>query len=165
MVKALQCGHITRDRKVIHKSLIGTFQPFSLYWHRLVVASPKLRLQLFERAPDLLGPGFASHRVPAAAVEAAYMGKAQKVKRLGLALAAPAAVVGRMVSDGSEIGRLAFGLVLGALIIHSGGLVQLTVLSGDLLRDDGTNGFSDCCASHYEPSCDDSACAAAVSSP
>jgi len=49
----------------------------------------------FERAPDLLGPGFASHRVPAAAVEAAYMGKAQKVKRLGLTLAAPAAVVGR----------------------------------------------------------------------
>ena len=49
-----------------------------------------------------------------------------------LAFPVAAAVVGRTVSDGSDIGKLALGLVLGALIIHAGGLVHLTVLSGDL---------------------------------
>jgi hypothetical protein len=93
MVKALQRGHITRDRKVIYKSLVCTLQPLSLYRHRLVVASPKLRLQLFQLAPDLLGPGFASHCIPAATIEAANMGKTQKVKRLGLALTSPPPVV------------------------------------------------------------------------
>jgi biotin transport system substrate-specific component len=49
-----------------------------------------------------------------------------------LAFPVAAAVVGHIVSDGSNIGRLALGLVLGALIIHAGGVIQLTVVTGDL---------------------------------
>ena len=49
-----------------------------------------------------------------------------------LAFPIAAAVVGRIVSDGSNIGRLAFGLVLGALTIHAGGVIHLTVIAGDL---------------------------------
>ena len=49
-----------------------------------------------------------------------------------LAFPIAAAFVGRIVSDGSDIGKLALGLVLGALIIHAGGVIHLTVLTGDL---------------------------------
>jgi len=49
-----------------------------------------------------------------------------------LAFPIAAAVVGRVVSDGSDIGKLVLGLVLGALTIHAGGMIHLTVLTGDL---------------------------------
>ena len=52
----------------------------------------------------------------------------------GYLLAFPfaAAVVGRVVTDGTDIGRLALGLLLGTLVIHAGGIIQLVVLAGNL---------------------------------
>jgi biotin transport system substrate-specific component len=42
-----------------------------------------------------------------------------------------AAVAGLVVTEGSNVRRLALGLVLGALVIHIGGSVHLLVLTGD----------------------------------
>jgi biotin transport system substrate-specific component len=52
----------------------------------------------------------------------------------GYLLAFPfaAAVVGRVVTDGGKVGQLALGLVLGTLIIHVVGMIQLAVLAGDV---------------------------------
>ncbi len=52
----------------------------------------------------------------------------------GYLLATPlaAALVGRLVTDPRSWGRLALGLVAGLLAIHTGGVAQLAVLTGDV---------------------------------
>ena len=49
-----------------------------------------------------------------------------------LAFPLAAAVVGRLVGDGSSLVRLGVGLLLGLSVIHAGGVAQLAVLNGSV---------------------------------